>query len=297
MRTANFLKGFILLATFVFAWQVEGTAQARRTRAGTSNRGAVNAISQRPFDGNPDSAYAKKEWIAPNGDTLRYRLLLPQDYDPDKAYPLILFLHGAGERGYDNRKQLIHGANLFLQPQNRTDFPAIIVFPQCEQNDFWANVSFVINDSTKKRDFVFSEAGAPTRAMEKLLGWLPVLEQSYKIKKEQRYVMGLSMGGMGTFELVKRKPRYFAAAIPICGGANPNTAGTIRETAFWVFHGEKDDVVPLKYSEQMVTALGQFAQRAEVNFTVYSNTGHNSWDKAFAEPELLSWLFSQQLKK
>jgi predicted peptidase len=249
------------------------------------------------FSGNADSAYVKGEWISTKGDTLRYRLLLPEDYNPVSTYPMILFLHGAGERGSDNAKQLVHGANLFLQPGIRKDFPAIIVFPQCPTDDFWANVDMRINDTTKKREFVFSEGGEPRKIMQLLLDWLPEFEKKYPVKRDQRYVMGLSMGGMGTFELVRRKPRFFAAAVPICGGANPATAGAMKETAFWIFHGNKDDVVPYQLSENMALAFQEFYVSAEVNFTIFNNVGHNSWDPAFAEPDLLPWLFSQQLKK
>ncbi|MCU0387546.1 MAG: alpha/beta hydrolase-fold protein [Chitinophagaceae bacterium] len=243
---------------------------------------------------NTDSAYQKHEWIPQSGDTLKYRLLLPADYDSSKKYPLVLFLHGAGERGSDNQKQLIHGANLFLQPQVRENYPAIVVFPQCPENDFWSNVEMEMNDTTKKWSFNFLESGAPTQSMKMLLYWLPELEKKYKIDPLQRYVMGLSMGGMGTFEIVRRKPGYFAAAVPICGGANPKTAASIKETAFWIFHGDKDDVVPYQLSEQMVYALQEFYAGAEVNFTLYGNVGHNSWDPAFEEPDLLPWLFGQK---
>ncbi len=241
---------------------------------------------------NLDSFYLKKEWVSPIGDTLRYRVLLPENYNPSQSYPLLVFLHGAGERGSDNQKQLTHGAQLFLQPANRNKYPAIIVFPQCAENDYWSNVQITVDDSTKKRVFNFQEAGEPTRAMQQLLGWLPELENEYTISKGQRYIMGLSMGGMGTFELVRRKPAYFAAAIPICGGANPKTAKAIKETAFWMFHGVNDDVVPYHHSEDMFKALQEFYVRAEATLTLYSKTNHNSWDPAFAEPDLLPWLFS-----
>lgn len=258
---------------------------------------AKPATVTKTFDGNADSTYEKGEWISPKGDTLRYRLLLPEGYNPLSSYPMILFLHGAGERGSDNTKQLVHGANLFLQPENRKDFPAIVVFPQCPTDDYWANVDIKINDTTKKREFVFSEGGEPRKIMQMLLDWLPEFEKKYPVKRDQRYIMGLSMGGMGTFELVRRKPRFFAAAVPICGGANPATAGAMKETAFWIFHGNKDDVVPYQLSENMALAFQEYHVSAEVNFTVYGNVGHNSWDRAFAESELLPWLFSQQQKK
>jgi predicted peptidase len=242
------------------------------------------------------SVYEKKTWISPTGDTLRYRLLLPENYDTSKRYPLVLFLHGAGERGNDNEKQLTHGAGLFLNPENRKNFPAIVVFPQCDSLSYWSNVIIGINDSTKKREFNFQVNGEPTKAMNLLLQWLPDFEKSYGISASQRYVMGLSMGGMGTFEIVSRKQKYFAAAIPICGGANPKTVSTLTKTAFWIFHGMKDDVVPYQLSETMVLGFQSIYVAEEVNFTLYPEANHNSWDKAFAEPDLLPWLFSIKSK-
>jgi predicted peptidase len=245
---------------------------------------------------NADSAYEKHEWIS-GKDTLRYRLLLPRHFDAAKTYPLVLFLHGSGERGSDNVKQLTHGAQLFLDYQNRVNFPAIVVFPQCSENDYWSNVEIKLNDSTQKREFHFKEGGDPTNAMRLLVSWLPELDKKYLISPDQRYVMGLSMGGMGTYEIVRRMPNYFAAAVPICGGAHPATAKDIRFTAFWIFHGDRDNVVSYTYSEQMADAIVQFFDRADVVYTLYLNITHNSWDKAFAEPDLLFWLFDQRNTK
>jgi predicted peptidase len=236
-------------------------------------------------------------WVSAKGDTLRYRVLLPANYDPLEAYPLLLFLHGAGERGSDNTKQLTHGAKMLLA--KREDFPAIVVMPQCPADDYWSNVDIRMEkqeDGSSKRIFHFQEDGPPTRAMALLLEWLPALEKQYKVKKDQRYVMGLSMGGMGTFEIVRRMPNYFAAAVPICGGANPKTAAKIKDTAFWIFHGQKDDVVPYELSEAMVLALQGFFKRAEVIATFFPQANHNSWDPAFADPELMLWLFRQKIK-
>jgi predicted peptidase len=234
-------------------------------------------------------AYEKK-WLVQGPDTLPYRLLLPEGFDASKKYPLVLFLHGAGERGRDNEAQLTHGGQLFLNDTLRKSFPAIVVFPQCAPESYWSNVQRT-TDSTGKRTFTFQEGGAPTRPMAMLENLLEEVQRQYRIKGDQVYVMGLSMGGMGTFELARRHPDLFAAAVPICGGAHPSTAGALKSARWWVFHGAKDDVVPPQLSEEMVAALK--AQGASVKFTVYPEAGHNSWDNAFAEPDLLPWLFAQ----
>jgi predicted peptidase len=234
-------------------------------------------------------AYQKK-WLVQGPDTLPYRLLLPVSFDAGKKYPVVLFLHGAGERGRDNEAQLTHGARLFLNDTIRKAFPAIVVFPQCPPDQYWSNVLRAV-DSTGRRTFTFQEGGVPTRPMAMLANLLEELHRQYRIKGDQVYVMGLSMGGMGTFELARRHPDLFAAAVPICGGAHPATAGQLKRMQWWVFHGGKDDVVPLQFSETMAAALK--AQGAAVTFTVYPEAGHNSWDNAFAEPGLLPWLFAQ----
>lgn len=237
-----------------------------------------------------DLSMYEKHWMVQNGDTMPYRVLLPENYDPAKQYPLVLFLHGRGESGTNNESQLIHGSKLFLQDSIRKNYPAIVVFPQCSKNSYWSNVLHILDDAkTGKRNFHFIKDGEPTQAMKLLMGLTGYLLERYPVKKQQVYVMGLSMGGMGTFELVRRMPNVFAAAIPICGGADPATAKALTKTRWWIFHGGKDDVVLPIYSERMVTALQQ--QKAKVQFKLFPNANHNSWDATFAEPGLLRWMW------
>lgn len=238
------------------------------------------------------SLYQKK-WMVQGGDTLPYRILLPIDYDSSKKYPVVFFLHGAGERGRDNEKQLVHGSKLFLKEETRINYKAIVIFPQCPTSDYWANV-LRDHDDKGKRNFNFLEAGIPGRYMSLTMELVKFILKTYPAKTDQVYVGGLSMGGMGTFELVRRMPDTFAAAFPICGGANPETASGMKKVNWWIFHGAKDDVVPPFHSENMVKALK--AAGANVKFTLYPNANHNSWDSAFAEPDLLSWLFAQKKK-
>lgn len=235
------------------------------------------------------SAYQKK-WIIQGADTMPYRLLLPQSFDASKTYPVIFFLHGSGERGNDNKLQLVHGADLFLREDVRKNYPAIIVFPQCSKGGYWANNIRAI-DSTARERFMYLTGGEATRDMHMLELLVAYILENYPADKDHVYVGGLSMGGMGTFELVRRMPGIFAAAFPICGGANPVTAPLLKKTAWWIFHGAKDDVVFPAYSEKMYNALKK--ENANVRFTLYPEANHNSWDATFAEPGLLSWLFAQ----
>jgi predicted peptidase len=225
-------------------------------------------------------------------DTLPYRILFPKDFDPDKKYPLVLFLHGAGERGSDNEAQLAHGASLFLNDTIRDKYPAIVVFPQCPKNSYWSNV--IIDTMAKgQRAFGFQQGGDPTRAMVSLLGLIKDLLEKPYVDTRRVYVGGLSMGGMGTFELLRRKPKLFAAAIAICGGDNTANAKIYaKKVPVWIFHGEKDDVVPVEHSEVMVQAIKDAG--GDPKFTLYPNDKHNSWDDAFKEPQLIPWLFSHR---
>jgi len=222
-------------------------------------------------------------------DTLPYRILFPENFDPAKKYPLVLVLHGAGERGNDNEAELINGGNLFLKSEVRAQFPAIVVFPQCPKDSFWSNVQMQ-NDSGKYK-FVFLTDGKPTKAMHALLGLIEQLLDKPYVDKHKVYVGGLSMGGMGTFEIIGRKPQVFAAAFAICGGDNTlNAKKYAKKVPLWIFHGAKDTIVSPDHSEVVVAAIKEAG--GDPKYTVYPNDGHNSWESAFAEPEFLPWLFS-----
>jgi predicted peptidase len=223
-------------------------------------------------------------------DTLPYRILFPQKFDPAKKYPLIIVLHGAGERGNNNEAQLVYGPKLFLNDTIREKYPAIVVYPQCPKDDFWSNVKMETN-ATGKTIFNFQEGGTPTHAMSALLGLVNQLLDKPFINSKQVYIGGLSMGGMGTFEILRRKPKLFAAAFAICGGDNSNNAEKYaKKVPLWIFHGAKDSVVPFEHSQVMVDAIK--AAGGDPKFTIYPNDDHNSWDHAFAEPQLIPWLFS-----
>lgn len=231
-----------------------------------------------------------KEFFVQNSDTLRYRMLLPKNFDKTKEYPLVLFLHGAGERGGDNKKQLVHGSRLFLD--NIEQFPSIVVFPQCPKSDYWSNVTV---DRSKKglQKFKYHKKGQPTPSMNLVIGLMDSLLKKTYVNKRQVYVGGLSMGGMGTFDILKRRPSMFAAAFPICGGGHPKSIKNYtNKVAFWIFHGGKDNVVHPYFSLRMVVALQEKGN--DVKLTYLENDNHNSWDSAFAEPELLPWLFSNK---
>jgi len=225
-------------------------------------------------------------------DTIAYRILFPENFDPTKKYPVLFFLHGRGESGKDNEKQLANGGKLFLKPEVRQQFPAIIVFPQCTADSYWANVK-ITTDSAGKRNFDFIKGGDPTKAMKALLGMIDNMLDKPYINKKQVYAGGLSMGGMGTYELLRRKPKTFAAAFAICGGDNLANVNKYKHVPVWIFHGGKDDVVNPAFSIAISNQLKIVGK--EVKFTYFPDANHNSWDSAFAEPQLLPWLFGHTL--
>tara|TARA_R110000868_G_scaffold100301_4_gene275897 strand:- start:4244 stop:5098 length:855 start_codon:yes stop_codon:yes gene_type:complete len=251
-------------------------------------------LSSNLFVAQTQELFSRELYVNKN-DTLRYRLLLPKDFSEAKTYPLVLFLHGGGERGNDNKSQLVHGSKLFSDNYNTNKFPAIIVFPQCPKEDYWSNVK---RDYSKKgiEKFKYKKLGKPTKSMQFVLNIMDEMTTKPYVKKNQVYVGGLSMGGMGAFDILKRRPNMFAAAFPISGGGNPKSVRKYaNKVSLWIFHGGKDDVVDPYFSLKMVTALKE--KGADVKLSYYENDNHNSWDSAFAEPDLLPWLFSKSKSK
>ncbi len=246
----------------------------------------------------PFSVYAqekeafKKEHFIKNSDTLNYRILFPKDFSEEKEYPVVLFLHGAGERGNDNKAQLTHGSGLFLKNQEK--FPAIVIFPQAPKEDYWAKVE--VDREASPFEFDFKNTDAPTISLNLVMQFMDKITAESFVNEDKVYIGGLSMGGMGTFEMLYRKPEMFAAAFAICGGADPEIVKEYpKGFNIWVFHGEKDDVVLPKYSKIMAREINHYGGNAKLS--LYPEDNHNSWDSAFAEPYLLSWLFSHTRAK
>jgi predicted peptidase len=239
-----------------------------------------------------DTTGYEKALYLEKGDTLPYRILFPENYDRTKKYPLVLFLHGAGERGSDNEKQLIHGSSLFLKEESRRNFPCIVIFPQCPAEGFWAAVKVDRSQRPLKFEYNYRESDI-TPSLRLALGLTRSIIAQEAVDPDRVYVTGLSMGGMGTFEAVWRQPKLFAAAAPICGGGDTKAyKKAAARVPFWIFHGASDNVVGVDLSRDMVERLQKL--RAEVRYSEYPGVDHNSWDNAFAEQDFLSWMFSQR---
>jgi len=209
-----------------------------------------------------------------------YRLLVPENYQADRRYPLVLFLHGGGGRGVDNVKQ-IQGGNgfiidLLIKPESQARFPCFVVAPQSPPEEGW-----IEDDSI-----------TPTNQLRLLLELMEYLEKSFSIDRNRLYVLGQSMGGFGTFAIITMQPEVFAAAVSICGGGDESKTGRIAHLPIWVFHGEKDEAVRVERSRNMVAAITRAGGKPK--YTEYKGEGHLIWSKVVNEPELLSWMFAQK---
>lgn len=232
----------------------------------------------------------KAQLFKHQGKQLPYRVLMPKDFDASKKYPLHIFLHGAGERGDDNISQLIHGGSLFLE--KRESYPAIVIFPQCPKEDFWSDVE--VARRSDQNIFNFPKNPQPTWAMSALLALLDNQLHNEYVDVQRVYLGGLSMGGMGTFELLQHRPNTFAAATPICGGGHPEGVDAwAKHTPVWILHGEDDEVVPAFYSKIIVESL--LKNQVEPKATFYKGVNHDSWTNAFAEPEFFPWIYKQKI--
>lgn len=200
----------------------------------------------------------------------QYLLFLPEGYgEKQQSWPMILFLHGAGERGDDLRKVKKHGPPKIVK--NKKDFPFIVVSPQCPKDDWWPE------------------------KVEVLIHLLDDIVARYYVDTERSYLTGLSMGGYGTWALAAAYPDRFAAIAPICGGGKRLMAHRLEDVPVWAFHGAKDKVVPVKESEEMVNAIK--ARGGNARLTVYPDAGHDSWTETYNNKELYDWFLKHRKNK
>jgi predicted peptidase len=213
-----------------------------------------------------------------------YRLLKPSVVESGKTYPLVLFLHGAGERGSDNDKPLVHGVKIFSTPDFLKRYPCFVVVPQCPDGQMWANIPW---DSPAPK-----MPAEPTPIHRAVSALLDSLEKEFPIDRQREYVTGLSMGGFGTFDMILRHPKRFAAAAPVCGGVDLEKVVSVKELPIWIFHGDKDGVVKADRSREAFATLQQAGGAPK--YTEYPGVGHNSWNNAYADPALYEWMFAQK---
>jgi predicted peptidase len=220
-----------------------------------------------------------------SGQTLPYRLFVPGGYDPKKTYPLLLSLHGAGSRGSDNLKQLRPWVAGWLDDDIQKRHPCIILMPQCPAGQQWVDTPWKKGSYSTSKIPISKPMTLVREILEKIL-------EEKSIDRSRIYVMGASMGGYGTWDFTMRHPDLVAAAIPVCGGGDPSMAGTLKPIPIWAFHGDKDTTVPPSGSQDMVRAIEK-AGGERIKLTIYQGVKHDSYKRAWREPELVEWVFKQ----
>lgn len=198
--------------------------------------------------------------------TMRHLFALPAGYDADKGkrWPLVIFLHGSGERGDDLKKVTKHGPP--KQAEAGREFPFILVAPQCPAGSWW---DLAVLDR-----------------------WLDGVMREFRVDPDRVYLTGISMGGFGTWTWAQKSPERFAAIMPICGGGDPARAGVLKDIPTWAFHGAKDGTVVPAKSEEMIA--GMRAAGAEPKLTIYPEAAHDSWTPTYDNDEVYAWLLAQK---
>lgn len=240
--------------------------------------GVVQAQTQNLWESHEYESY--------NETILPYRLLPPPVIEEGQTYPLVIFLHGAGERGANNKDQLKHVSKSFEEKRIRAAYPAFVLFPQLRKRNTWSNGVYTSELATVSLE---NQAG---NYLSAVMDVIDQLEEDHPIDPERIYIGGLSMGGFGTWDALSRWPWRFAAAFPICGAGDPSTVDRFAHIPIWVFHGEDDAVVPVEASRLMVDHLRNAGSK--VIYTEFPKVNHNSWDPAFETRHLLDWLFAQE---
>lgn len=227
-----------------------------------------------------DASFQKRMYAGKNDEQMPYRLYIPANYDPKAKYPLVLWLHGAAGRGRDNVLQISGGntlgTHIWTKPENQAKFPAFVLAPQCPANQLWG----------RPRG---NKPPAPLRLAFKILN---TVQKEYSIDLDRIYVAGQSMGGEGTWAALRYAPGRFAAAVPLCGYLDPEEAGSVAHVPVWIFQGEVDPIVSVTEAREFVAALKKAFGKPRYN--EYPGIGHQVWEKAFAEPELVPWLAAQR---
>lgn len=232
--------------------------------------------------------YEERSFEVPGTDsprTLHFRLLRPIQVEPDKKYPIMLYLHGAGERGDDNKLQLMYLPEWMTRKEWRQKYACYLMAPQLPRGRYWAPLR-VSQGAPNASTAAPSEGELVYRAMEALFKELPVDQQRV-------YLTGLSMGGFGSWALAAAHPERFAAVAPICGGGDPAWAERLKNVPIWAVHGDADKVVPPQRSRDMIAAIK--AVGGSARYTELKGVAHDSWTPAYNDPDgILPWIFEQR---
>ena len=234
----------------------------------------------------PDTSLFESHCHIESNDTLPYRLYRSQKVDTmTEALPLVIFLHGAGERGNDNYMQLKHCIKYFLDDTVTSHYPFLLVVPQCPNGKRWVNTDWSLPEHTMD--------SVPTAELRGVMTLMDSLIACGAVDSTRVYICGISMGGYGAWEALQRWPKKFAAAIAICGGGDPACAEAMKDIPVYIFHGLQDGVVLPSRSIQMYDALREAGNENAVLIT-YPELGHGCWDEAFSTAGLFGWLFGKR---
>jgi predicted peptidase len=225
-----------------------------------------------------------REWKAADGTVVKYRWSAPAILEPGKTYPLVLFLHGSGERGNDNEAQLKHGVLPIIEGAAKLGDPCFLIAPQCPAGRWWSPID--------RGTMQLSEAAKPNALLEAVLALVDETRTKQPVDPKRFYVTGISMGGYATWDLLGRVPGKISAAIPICGGGDPTLAEKFKSVPLWAFHGDADPAVPVKATRTMIDALEKAGGTPKM--TIYPGVQHDSWTRTYSDPEVIRWLFSQR---
>ncbi len=271
LRAGSCCFALVFLMSFSTSCAVEDTAAEENASARAS---APDGVVQ---DGSAQDNAAQKQSAEQFSREIKldYLLSLPAEYESQESWPLVLFLHGAGERGSDVNQVKVHGPPKLVE--SGEEFPFILVSPQCP-------MTVTAADGQQRRGWW--DPVSLTALLDEVIA-------KHNVDQNRVYVTGLSMGGFGTWALAAHTPHRFAAIAPICGGGDPTTCNRLTNMGVWVFHGGQDRVVPLDRSQRMVDALKEAG--VDLNFTIYEEAGHDSWTATYDNPKLYEWLLSHSL--
>ena len=212
--------------------------------------------------------YVQKQWQTDSHHPFYYVEYLPKDYDPAKEYPLVLFLHGAGERVQDPHQAMFHGYMKYVREQGK-DYPFIFIAPQCIGNAYWGSYT------------------------ESLSAFLDYILETYAVDRRRVYLTGLSMGGTGTWMFAMARPNTFAALMPVCGSGIYWNVANLLKTPIYMVHGDCDTCVPISNSVEMLTSINSRGGNAKLK--ICYGVGHDAWNYAYTDDSLLEWMLSQRL--
>lgn len=234
-----------------------------------------------PYDVNV--VFEKKSYEK-DGFTLPYRLYIPKDYDCGERYPILVFLHGSGERGSDNERQLVNGIQKIFDDLDSPIYDSIVIAPQCPENSKWVHSSWTDN---------YSVASVPeSRELASVIDIIDEIRDYYNVDDDRVYVTGLSMGGYGTWDLLERHGARFAAGMPICGGGDPSYAKLLKRIPIRTFHGSDDTSVPPRCTRLMYAAIRREGGD-KIEYTEFDGCGHFIWNMVYSDSANIDWLFSQ----